>query len=93
MCWFLLGTGVFSLLCAAFIAIELLQHLDTVLANHDDAISRSWLFGFVLFFPACLIFFGSGAYIIGLVTRDWHGNANRAILLRLLESEEKGSGV
>jgi hypothetical protein len=91
--WFLIGTGIFAVLCSGFIVIELLQHIDTMLAVHDDVMSRGWLFGFALFWPKCLILFGFGAFIIIWTIRDWHGNANRVLLLKLLEAQQKDESL
>jgi hypothetical protein len=52
----------------------------------DDVMSRGWLLGFALFWPKCLIFFGSGAFCIIWAIKDWHGNANCVLLLKLLEA-------
>ncbi len=87
--WFLIGTGIFAVACSGFIVIELLQHIDTMLAVHDDVTSRGWLLGFALFWPKCILFFGSGVFLISWTIRNWHGNANRVLLLKLLEAQEK----
>jgi len=87
--WFLIGTGIFGIVCSGFIVIELLQHIDAMLAVHDDVTSRGWLLGFALFWPKCLLLFGFGAFLIIWAIRDWHGNANRVLLLKLLEAQQK----
>jgi hypothetical protein len=87
--WFVVGTGVFALLCSGFIAIELVQHIDTMLNVDDDVMSRGWLLGFALFWPKCLIYFGFGAFLIIWAIKDWHGNANRVLLLKLLEARRQ----
>lgn len=87
--WFLLGTGIFAILCSGFIAIELIQHIDTILAVHDDVVSRGWLLGFALFWPKCLLLFGCGACFIIWAIINWHGNASRVLLLKLLEARQE----
>jgi hypothetical protein len=91
--WLLVGTGIFAVLCSGFIVIELVQHIDTMLAARDDVMSRGWLLGFALFWPKCLVLFGIGAYLIIWTIRDWHGNANRLLLLKLLEAAQRDEAV
>ena len=86
--WFVLGAGVFCAICASFIVISLFQHIDSMLAVHDEFMSRLWLFAFARFWPTCLILFGSSALFIFWSVRDWHGNPNRVLLLKLLEAQQ-----
>jgi len=85
----MVGVGIFSVLCSGFIAIELLQHINDIVAAQDDVISRGWMLGFALFWPKSLMLFGFGVFFIIWAIRDWHGNANRVLLLRLLEAQQK----
>jgi hypothetical protein len=87
--WFLLAAGIFAALCSSFVVIELLKHIDIMVAGHDDVVSRLWLFGFALVWPKCLILFSFAALFIFWAIRDWHGNANRVLLLKLLEAQQK----
>jgi hypothetical protein len=91
--WFALGVGVFSAICASFIVILLFQHLDSILAVHDDFMSRLWLLAFARFWPMSLILFGSSAFFIFWCIRDWHGNTNRVLLLKLLDGQQKDEVV
>jgi hypothetical protein len=91
--WFLIGTGIFAVLCSGFIVVELLEHIDTMLAVHDDVMSRGWLLGFALFWPKCLLLFGFGAFFIIWAIRDWNGNANRVLLLKLLEAQQEDEAL
>ena len=87
--WFLVGTGIFAVLCSGFIAVELIQHIDTMLAVHDDVLSRGWLLGFALFWPKCLLLFGFGVFFIIWAIINWHGNANRVLLIKLLDARQQ----
>ena len=91
--WFLVGVGIFGILCSGFIVIELLQHIDTIVAGKDDVMSRGWLLGFALLWPKCLVLFGFGAFFIIWAIKDWRGNANRVLLLKLLESQRADQPV
>ena len=91
--WFLIGTGIFAVLCSGFIVTELIQHIDTIVAAHDDVMSRGWMLGFALFWPKSLILFGFGVFFIIWTIRDWHGNANRVLLLKLLAAQQKDQAL
>ena len=85
----MIGAGIFAVLCSGFIAIELVQHIDAIVAGQDDVMSRGWMLGFALFWPKSLMLFGFGVCFIIWAIRDWRGNANRVLLLRLLEAQQK----
>ena len=70
-----------------------MQHIDTMLSVHDDVMSRGWMLGFALFWPKSLMLFGFGVFFIGWAIRDWHGNANRILLLKLLEARQKDQAL
>jgi hypothetical protein len=87
--WFTLGAGLFGALCSSFIWIILLKHIDSALGDHGDFLARAWLFAFASFYPKCLLGFCLSAYLIGWTIRDWSGNTNRVLLLKLLEADQK----
>ncbi len=70
-------------------AISLYKHLETMLTVHDDFISRAWLFGFALFWPKCLILFCGACFLIFWTIKDWYGNTNRVLMLKVLEALEQ----
>jgi len=47
------------------------------------------MLGFALFWPKSLMLFGCGVFFISWAIRDWSGNANRVLLLRLLDDQQK----
>lgn len=85
----MMGAGVFAVLCSGFMVIELTRHVDDIVAGQDDVISRCWMLAFALFWPKSLMLFGFGVFFIVWAIRDWHGNANRVLLLRLLQAEQE----
>jgi hypothetical protein len=87
--WFVLGAGIFALVCYSFILISVLNHLNLAGSAHDEFLSHAWLFAFALFWPKCLIGFGVGAWLIAWTIKDWNGNANRMLLLKLLDATQK----
>jgi hypothetical protein len=52
--------------------------------------SSVWLIA--LFWPQILFICGVGGALIGLTTRDWNGNVQRMLLLRLLDEQQKKDG-
>jgi len=84
----MIGTGIFAVLGSGFIVVELLEHIDTMLAADDAVMSRGWLLGFALLWPKCLLLFTFGAFFIIWAIRDWNGNASRVLLLKLLEAQQ-----
>jgi len=93
MRWFALGTGIFVWACYGYILISLFDHLHLTETGREDFPPQAWgwLFLFAMFWPKCLIGFAFGAWLIGSAIRDWHGNVNRMLLLKLLEAQQKES--
>jgi hypothetical protein len=88
--WFFLGTGIFAALCATVMVILVLNRVGIMLSDHDEVFARAWLLLFAAFWPNCLILFGVAFFVIFRAIRDWHGNANRMLLLKLLEAQKMG---
>jgi hypothetical protein len=89
--WILLGTGIFAWACYGYIVFDLIQQLQSSADANDDFMSRMWLFGFAMMWPKCLLGFVVGACLIGVAIRDWHGNVNRMLLLKLLDAQQQES--
>src|SRR2546427_533316 len=87
--WFLLASGIFAWAVYGYITFSILEHFETAKAGHDDFGSYAWLFGFAMLWPKCLIGFVLGTCLVVLAIKDWHGNANRVLLLKLLDAQEK----
>src|SRR5882672_2953794 len=82
--WILLVVGVFVLLCYAYILASAYRQFDFQNLQSADILL------FAMIWPKCLMMFLFGAYFIAWAIRDWHGNANRKLLLRLLDEQLKG---
>jgi hypothetical protein len=51
--------------------------------------SQTVTFAVSLFWPLLLIGFCGAGWLIALLIRDWHGNVQRMLLLRLLDAQQK----
>jgi len=47
---------------------------------------------FALFWPKVIFMTGIAGAMIAIVIKDWHGNVNRMLLLRLLDAQQKADG-
>jgi hypothetical protein len=79
--WILLVVGAFVLLCYGYILVSACCRFDFQNLQATDVLL------FAVLWPKCLIMFLFGTYFIVWAIRDWHGNANRKLLLRLLDQQ------
>jgi hypothetical protein len=89
--WLLLGGGIFFWACYGYIVISLIDNVHSAETGEQDFLSHAWLFGFALLWPKCLLGIAIGAWLIVVAIRDWHGNVNRMLLLKLLDAQQKES--
>jgi hypothetical protein len=82
--WIMLVVGLFSLACYGYIMVSLYDRIDF---EHLDL---SEVFFFALLWPKCLLMFISGMGFIVWAINDWKGNANRRLLLKLLDAQTEG---
>jgi hypothetical protein len=85
--WWLLAGG---LLCT--VALALYGHTLFSLAsglNSAEPTSPDTVLAIAIFFPKCLVLLASITWAFGKAFSDWHGNANRMLLLRLLDAQQK----
>jgi hypothetical protein len=82
--WILLLVGIFSLACYGYIVTSLYCGLDF------ENLQSINVLVFAVLWPKCLMMFLFAVYFIGWAIRDWNGNANRRLLLRLLEEHQIG---
>ena len=87
--WAVLGAGIFAWAVYGYIAFSICDRLQSADAGHDSFGSYVWLAGFAMMWPKCLLGFVVGTCLIVLAIRDWHGNVNRVLLLKLLDAQEK----
>lgn len=78
--WILLVVGVLALVCYTYIVISMYRHM-----NFEHLELHNVLF-FALIWPKCLLMFVLGIGLIVWAINDWHGNANRNLLLKLLDA-------
>jgi hypothetical protein len=73
--------GVLACACYGYISISIYHRLDFQNLQTGDVLL------FALFWPMCLIVFLGGVLIIAWAIIDWHGNAERKLLLKLLDAQ------
>ena len=61
--------------------------LDSKQTNLDSDI----VFLMLLFWTKCCLFFVLGVFNLATLTNNWHGDANRMLLLKLLDEQTKNS--
>ena len=89
--WIMLGAGIFNAaLCFYTLVLELHQLFHPM---NDPAGSRDpfsllvSVLSFALGWPACLLMWCFSLWLIVVAIRDWHGNINRRLLLKLLDAQ------
>jgi hypothetical protein len=102
--WALLAMAVLILAIECFISSQLLRMTEaaaqpvggmtkdipaTFQAFSILQASQQATFALALFWPQCVLGFCAAFLIIGLLIRDWRGNVQRMLLLRLLEAQQK----
>jgi hypothetical protein len=87
--WFTLGAGIFGVLCYSFILIMVFNFPGLSSDSQDVTVFLLWLSVFAMLWPKCLIGFIFGAWLVVWTIINWHGNANRILLLRLLDANQK----
>jgi hypothetical protein len=82
--WIQVGVAVAILAVTGYTAHLLFGTLNSeVISPADSALL------FVLFWPKVILGVGLAGVLIGLAIRDWHGNVQRMLLLRLLTAQQK----
>jgi hypothetical protein len=83
MRWVLLIAGTF---CALVHLALLWQAMDIA---QISGLEDTGLLFYSLAYPRALLGLLAGAWCIGWAIRDWHGNGNRTLLLRLIDDCQK----
>jgi len=83
--WLVLGSAAFILAVYGFMTWQMVVMLDSPEFEFFDATSML----IAVEWPKCLLAFCVAFWIIAVVIRDWHGNVNRMLLLRLLDDRQK----
>ena len=84
--WILLVVGVFGVACYTSILICMLLQMDY------EHLELYQVLIFALIWPKCLLIFILGLGFIVWAISDWRGNANRKLLLKLLDAQMEGPG-
>jgi hypothetical protein len=85
--WLFLASGVIGFAFSMYMLIWMLRHM-----NFEHLELHDVLF-FALFWPKCLLLFLLGMFFIVWAISDWQGNANRKLLLKLLDAQTEGEGT
>jgi hypothetical protein len=86
--WLYLGLGLIIELCYGFILFSMLDRLKSV-AFDVNALGAGRV-DFYFLWPKCMIMLPVGAVLIGWTLGHWQGNAQRKLLLRLLDAHQEG---
>src|SRR5579859_806897 len=84
--WGLLAGGLLCAVAVAFYAYTLLSLASTIDASHT--VSADTALAIAIFFPKFLLLLAFTGWAFGKAFMDWHGNANRMLLLRLLDAQQ-----
>ena len=84
--WILLVVAAFSLAVYGYIAAQIVIKLESGQPGDNST------FMVAFFWPKCLLGFCLAAWFIAWAIRDWHGNVQRMLLLRLLDAQLKERG-
>ena len=77
--------SIFAFGCSGFILVSMFSKLDFQNLKSVDVLL------FAVIWPKCLLIFLFATYFVVLAIRDWHGNANRRLVLRLLDEQLNGA--
>ena len=83
--WILLVVGIFVFAGYIYILVLTYSKLDFQNLKSVDVLL------FAVIWPKCLLIFLFATYFVVWAIRDWHGNANRRLVLRLLDEQLNGA--
>jgi len=84
--WMLLGVGVLfalDLLVSAYVLAMALREVAS-----SDAVAALSVLTISVFFPKCLLYLCFATWAFTKVFYEWHGNAQRMLLLKLLDAQQ-----
>jgi hypothetical protein len=92
--WLLLGLGILICGISVWLQIFALNHLLPLVNERDNRQLFLMVVAFAVVWLKCLVVFAIGAWFIVWSIRDWNGNVNRMLLLKLLDDRwrEPGEG-
>ena len=86
--WLYLGLGLLIELCYSSLLFSMLARLKSV-AFDVNALGAGRV-DFYFLWPKCMIMLPVGVVLIGWTLGHWPGNAQRTLLLRLLDAHQEG---
>jgi hypothetical protein len=84
----MLGAGVFVWAAYGYVSFRLVGDLRLPDTGTDEVRFYIWLVLFAMMWPKCLVGFALGTWLVAWAIKDWHGNVNRMLLLRLLDAQQ-----
>jgi hypothetical protein len=82
--WILIGMAAFGFAIYGYVAYILFSTLDSKTFSPADSALL-----FAVFWPKALLMMVFASWFIVFAVRDWHGNVERMLLLRLLDAHQK----
>jgi hypothetical protein len=82
--WVLIGMAAFGFAVYGYVGYVLFSSLDSKTFSPADCALL-----FAVFWPKALLIMVGASWFIVLAIRDWHGNVERMLLLRLLDAHQK----
>ena len=82
--WILIGMAACGFAIYGYVAYMLFSTLDSKTFSPTDSALL-----FAVFWPKALLMMVVASWLIVLAIRDWHGNVERMLLLRLLDAHQK----
>ena len=89
--WWLLAGGLLCTVALALYGRILLSLVSSL--NSAEPTSPDTVLAIAVFFPKCLILLAAVTWAFGKTFVDWHGNANRMLLLRLLDAQQQNQSA
>ena len=86
--WLVLVMGIFSAAACAIFGYAIHLLIGDSPQGHLDSYT---VFFIVLFWTKCFFYFLLSAWSFITVSFKWHGDVNRMLLLRLLDTQRKGA--
>lgn len=86
--WWVVGGGVSIEICYVYLLISMMSHIARHLSAPDELAVSALFIDILMLWPKCLLMLPVGAVLICWGIRNWRGNANRMVLLRLLDAQE-----
>lgn len=84
--WILLVSGVLGIIAYGYFSFWVIHFIEPGSFGEGEVL----LFAF--FWPKCLLMVCIAGFLLGWAIRDWRGNTNRVLLLKLLNAQMSQMG-